>query len=374
MIMDFELPKDVEEKRKQAREFALSEFTEERKRKYDEIEKFPFEVRKAALEKGIIDYSNPWKLLVTIEELCRVDPGLGVSSFVSAFGSEVLMLLGTEEQKKKYLEPVLRGEKIMGFAVTEAVAGSDVAGIATKIEREGDHWVMNGSKMFITNGSIADFLLVLARNGPPPSEEKRHHNMTMAIVETKWPGVSANKLTGKMGVRATDTAEIILDHVKIPNENIIGEVGKGFYYVMTFFNISRIYVAAMSIGIAQGAIDLIIDKIKKEPSFSKMESIQFAIAEIATRVEAARLLTYKAASYLFQFNPDPVATSMAKYYAAETATYAAEKALEITGMDGAITSLERMFRDAKIMEIWEGSSEIEKLVVYRMFVKKMGVE
>jgi len=372
--MDFELPKDVEEKRKQAREFALSEFTEERKRKYDEIEKFPFEVRKAALEKGIIDYSNPWKLLVTIEELCRVDPGLGISSFVSAFGSEVLMLLGTEEQKKKYLEPVLRGEKIMGFAVTEPVAGSDVAGIATKIEREGDHWVMNGSKMFITNGSIADFLLVLARNGPPPSEEKRHHNMTMAIVETKWPGVSANKLTGKMGVRATDTAEIILDHVKVPNENIIGEVGKGFYYVMTFFNISRIYVAAMAIGIAQGAIDLIIDKIKKEPSFSKMESIQFAIAEIATRVEAARLLTYKAASYLFQFNPDPVATSMAKYYAAETATYAAEKALEITGMDGAITSLERMFRDAKIMEIWEGSSEIEKLVVYRMFMKKMGVE
>ncbi len=371
--MDFELPKEIEEQRKKVREFALSEFTEERKRKYDEQEKFPFEIMYAARDKGLIADINPWSLLVTIEELCRADPGLGIASITWTFGSETLMLFGSEEQKKKYLEPVLRGEKIMGFAVTEPVAGSDVAGIATRIEKDGENWILNGSKMFITNGSIADFLLVLVRSGPPPSETKRHHNMSMAIVETKWPGVTANKLYGKMGVRATDTAEIIFDHVKVPNENILGEPGKGFYYVMTFFDISRVYIAAQSIGIAEGALDLISEKIKKDPTFGNKESIQFAIAEISTRVEAARLLAYKAASYLFQFKPDPVLTSMAKYYAADTATFAAEKALEITGMDGAITSLERMFRDAKIMEIWEGSTEIEKLVIYRQLMKKMGV-
>ncbi|MEM1974055.1 MAG: acyl-CoA dehydrogenase family protein, partial [Thermoplasmata archaeon] len=149
---------------------------------------------------------------------------------------------------------------------------------------------------------------------------------------------------------------------------------KGFYYVMTFFNITRIYVAAMSIGVAQGALDMIVEKARKDKNFSSQESIQFTIAEMATRIDAARLLTYRAASYLFQFNPDPVFTSMAKYFAAETATYAAETALKVTGLDGAITSLERMFRDSKIMEIWEGSSEIEKLVINRMFMKKLGVE
>ena len=373
--MDFSFPEEIEEKRKKVREFALKEFTEERKRYYDENEKYPFEIRKMDYYQGIVNFSNPWDLLVTIEELCRVDPGLGISSFVFAFGSEVLMLFGSDEQKKKYLEPVQRGEKIMGFAVTEPVAGSDVAGIATKMERQDDgSYLLNGSKMFITNGSIADYVLVLARTGPPPSEEKRHHNMSMAIVEMKWPGVSANKLTGKMGVRATDTAELVFDNVRIPKENIIGEIGKGFYYVMTFFNITRIYVAAMSIGVAQGALDMIVEKARKDKNFSSQESIQFTIAEMATRIDAARLLTYRAASYLFQFNPDPVFTSMAKYFAAETATYAAETALKVTGLDGAITSLERMFRDSKIMEIWEGSSEIEKLVINRMFMKKLGVE
>lgn len=370
--MDFNLPPELEEKRKVVRAFALKEFTDEKKRYYDENEKFPFEIRKKALEQGILQYGNYWDLLITIEELFRVDPGLGFSIFASFFGNENIMLLGTDEQKKKYLEPVLRGEKIMGFAVTEPVAGSDVAGIASKLEKQPDgSWILNGSKMFITNGTIADYLVVVARSGPVQSEQKRHHNMSMVIVETKWPGVSTNKLYGKMGMRASDTAEVIFDNVRVPKENLLGEEGKGFYYAMTFFNISRIYVAAMAIGIAQGALDIIVEKAKKDKAFSSMESTQFTIAEIATRIEAARLVTYKAASFLFQFNPDPVLTSMAKYYAAETGTYATEKALLATGMDGALISLERMFRDAKINEIWEGSSEIEELTIYRMLMKKL---
>ncbi|MGB9815389.1 MAG: acyl-CoA dehydrogenase family protein [Thermoplasmata archaeon] len=373
--MDFTLPAELEEKRKIVRAFALKEFTDEKKRYYDEQEKFPFEIRKKAMEQGILNYTNYWDLLITIEELFRVDPGLGFSIFAPFFGNENILLLGSDEQKKKYLEPVLRGEKIMGFAVTEPVAGSDVAGIASKLEKQSDSsYILNGTKMFITNGSIADYLVVLARSGPIPSSQKRHHNMSMVIVETKWPGVSTNKLYGKMGMRASDTAEVIFDNVKVPKDNLLGEEGKGFYYAMTFFNISRIYVAAMAIGIAQGALDMIIEKAKKDKNFSSMEETQFNIAEIATRIEAARLITYKAASFLFQFNPDPVLTSMAKYFAAETGTYATEKALLATGVDGALTSLERLYRDAKINEIWEGSSEIEELTIYRMLMKKLESE
>lgn len=372
--MDFNLPPDVEEQKKKIREFALKELTDEKKRYYDENEKFPFEILKLGLEKKIVNIGNPWEMMVSIEELFRIDPGLGNSIASYAFGSEVLMLFGTEEQKKKYLEPVLRGEKIMGFAVTEAGAGSDVAGIASKFEKQQDgSLLLNGSKMFITNGTIADFLLVLGRSAPPPSQEKRHRNMSMAIVETSWPGVSRNKLTGKLGVRATDTAELTFDSVKVPPENIVGEEGKGFYYAMTFFDISRIYISAQATGIAQGALDSIVERAGKDAKFGSQESVQFAIAEIASRVDAARLLTYRAASLLFNFTPDPVFTSMAKYYAAETATFAAETALKTAGLDGALTSLERMFRDSKIMEIWEGSSEIEKLVIYRNYMKKMGV-
>ncbi|MDP8003134.1 MAG: acyl-CoA dehydrogenase family protein [Caldisphaera sp.] len=369
--MDFSLPKEIEEKRKKVREFALREFTEEKKRYYDEHEKFPFEIWEKGKKEGIFTVGNPWEQLITIEELFRVDPGLGSSILTSAFGAEVLMLFGNEFQKKKYLEPVLRGEKIMGFAVTEPVAGSDVAGIASRIEKQDGYWLLNGTKMFITNGTIADFLVTLARSGPPPSEQKRHHNMTMAIVETNWPGVSRNKIYGKLGVRATDTAEIVFNNVKVPDENIIGEVGKGFYYAMTFFDISRIYTAIQAVGIAEGAVDMIMDKIRKDEKLSSMESVQFTIAEIMTKVEAARLLTYEAASYLFEYKPDPTLTSMAKYFAGDVATFATEKALEIAGIDGAISSLERLFRDSKIMEIWEGSTEIEKLTIYRSYIRKV---
>lgn len=371
--MDFTLPPEVEEARSKAREFALRTFTDEKARYYDEMELFPHEIRNQALREGLIDYSAPWNILVTVEEFCKVDPGLALAALTPAFGSEIIMLFGTDEQKDNYLKKVHSGELTMGLAVTEAVAGSDVAGIATRIERQSDgSWIMNGSKMFITNGSLADFLLILGRSSPVTSPQERHRGLTLAIVESKWPGFSATKLTGKLGVRATDTAEIVLSDVRIPSGNIVGEPGRGFSLIMTFFNISRIYVAAMSVGIAQGALDQIIKKAQADPAFGNLESTQFAIAEIATRIEASKLLTYKAASYLFRFTPDPVLTSMAKWYASETATYAAERSLEVTGMDGAVCGLERLFRDAKIMEIWEGSNEIEKLVVHRMLMKRIG--
>ncbi len=369
--MDFDFPEDIVNARKKAQEFAKKEISSEMAKKYDRDEKFPEELRKKAFEYGIVDYTNPWSMLVTIEELCRADPGLGISATVSLFGAEVIMLFGSDAQKQKYLTKVQNGEKIMGLAVTEPGGGSDVAGIKTKAVEKDGNYVVNGAKMFITNGTIADFFVMLIRT--EEVEGKRHHGLSAFIVDSDLPGFSKNKLSGKLGVRATNTAELILDNVPVPKENLIGEPGKGFYYIMTFFNISRAYVAAQAIGIAQGALDKVLEhlnRLTKEGNKALAEEVQFLAADIATRIEASRLITYKAASYLFQFRPNPTLTSMAKAYASETATFAAEKALEITGYSGIMGDLERFFRDSKIMEIWEGTSEIEKLIISRNLLKE----
>ena len=364
--MDFELSDQLNRARKDAREFAVREITPELARKYDRDEDYPNDLRKKAFSSGIVDYSDPWKMLVAMEEFCRVDAGTGISALASLFGIELIMLFGTEEQKQKYLPGVNSGATIMGMAVTEPAAGSDVAGIKTRAVKTGEKYLVNGSKMFITNGQVADFLVMLTRTSPVT--EKRHHGLSVLIVDLNSKGVTRNKLHGKLGVRATNTAEILLENVEVPAANLLGEEGKGFYYIMTFFNISRIYVAIQAVGIAQGALDRtleLFDKNQRVIEETEREQVLITVGEMATRIEAARLLTYKAASYLFQFNPDPKLTSMAKAYAAETAVYVTEKALELTGVEGLAGDLERSFRDAKIMEIWEGTSEVEKLIIAR---------
>jgi acyl-CoA dehydrogenase len=366
--MDFDLPEDLLEVRRKAREFAVREITPALARKHDAEETYPNELRKKAFTAGLFGYSNPWALLVTQEELCRVDGGTGIA-LSSIFWREMIVRFGTEEQKRKYLPPVNRGDAVMGLAVTEPSAGSDVAGIKTSATRSGDKYIINGSKMFITDGQIADFLLVLARTSPPG--QRRHHGLSVFIVEMNSKGVSSSHLTGKLGVRATNTAEVTLNNVEVPAENMIGEEGRGFYYVMTFFNISRIYVAIQAVGIAQGAIDRALEFVEENhPERSDQEQVLVTIGEMATRIEAARLLTYKAASRLFQLNPDPKLTSMAKAYAAETAVFVTEKALELTGVEGFVGDLQRSFRDAKIMEIWEGTSEMERLIIARTIRKE----
>ncbi len=364
--MEFELPDTLMDARKKAREFAVREMTPELVRKHDSSEEYPDDLRKKAFASGILDYSDPWEILVTMEEFCRVDAGTGIASIATLFGMELIMLFGTEEQKQEYLPPLNSGQAIMGLAVTEASAGSDVAGIKTTAVKSGDGYIVNGSKMFITNGQLADFLVILTRTAQP--DGKRHHGLSVFIVDMRSKGVSRNKLSGKLGVRATNTAEIVFDNVEVPAMNLLGEEGKGFYYIMTFFNISRIYVAVQAVGIAQGALDRTLELIEWKGTGSietEKEQVLMTLGEMATRIEAARLLTYEAASRLFKFNPDPKLTSMAKAYAAETAVYVTEKALELTGVEGLAGDLERSFRDAKIMEIWEGTSEVEKLIIAR---------
>jgi len=366
----FSLPEGYEEVRARARDFAIREFSEDVSRKYDESEEYPDEIRRKVFSAGFLDMSDPWKVLIAMEEFCRVDPGLGLSAIASMFGSEILMLFGSDEQKERYLAPVFRGEKISGIAVTEPGAGSDVAGVKSTLERAPDgDYVLNGEKMFITNGTVADHYYLLARTSPPESPEKRHHGLSVAIVERRWPGVIPTKLKGKLGMRATDTAEIKFEGVRVPRENLVGEEGKGFYYIMTFFNISRIYVAAQAVGVAQGILDIYADYLSRSPS-PPPEGSQFVLAEGAAKVEAARLLTYRAASLIFQFNPDPALTSMAKYYAAEVANEVAQRAMSVIGEDGLSGRLEKLYRDAKITEIWEGTSEVEKLVIYRQLSRR----
>lgn len=368
--MDFDLPEDLKQVKTKAREFAVREITPELASEHDRDEKFPEELRKKAFASGLIDYENPWAMLILSEEFCRVDAGTGISAISGFFGAETITLFGSEEQKAKYLPPVTSGKAMMGLAVTEPAAGSDVAGIKTTATKSGDTYTLNGAKMFITNGELADYLVTLARTSSP--DAKRHHGLSLFIVETASKGLTKNKLHEKLGVRATNTAEIVLSDVKVPAKNLIGEEGKGFYYVMTFFDISRIYTAIQAVGIAQGALDRALEYVGKQDSGGGLrEQTLMTVGEMATRVEAARLLTYKAASRLFQFNPDPKLTSMAKAFGSETAVYVTEKALELTGVHGVTGDLERFFRDAKIMEIWEGTSEVEKLIIARTIAREM---
>lgn len=369
--MNFELDEELINYKEKVRAFALKEFTEEVARTHDIEEKYPNELRIKALHEGIIDFMNPWKTMIGIEEMCRVDPGLGISATVPYFGAEVLMLHGSDYLRENYLAKVISGEKMMGLGVTEPGGGSDVAGLKTVATKNGNEYVVNGSKMFITNGTIADFFVTLVRTSNPDDPAKRHRGLSVMVVERTFEGFNSNKLTGKLGVRATNTGELIFTNMKVPEKNLIGDEGKGFYYIMEFFNISRIFVAAQSIGIAQGVLDRTTDFLKKLEASGEYvgEERKFKLAEIATRVEASRLLMYKAASFLFNYKPNPTITSMAKGYASETASFAAETAMEITGQTGISTDLERFFRDSKIMEIWEGTSEVEKIVISRMILK-----
>ena len=354
---------EYDDYRKKIKEFASKEFTDEIAAKYDRSETYPDDLRKKSLSLGIIDMQNPAKILIAIEELCRVDAGLGISVTTPYFGAEVLMLFGNDKQKE-FLKNVYSGKYILGLGVTEASGGSDVAHIKTTATKKGDKYILNGSKMFITNGAIADYLVILARTS---NEDKPQHGLSTFLLNTRLNGFKANKLTGKLGVRATNTAELTFNNIELSREDLIGEEGKGFYYIMTFFNISRIYVAAQGLGIAEGAFDKILNYVKTNEI--KDENTMFGIADVSTRIEAAKELTYNAASYLFKFEPEPQLTSMAKAYAGETAVYASEKAMEILGVSSLDENVERIFRNAKIMEIWEGTSEVEKLVISRFILK-----
>lgn len=377
-MAQFELTHEQKDIQRAAREFAVGEFTD-RAQDADRNEAFPKELYKMAADLGFQGIFFPeeyggaglgyLEFCLISEEFWRVDPGLGQSLTSIVFGSDLVLLYGTEEQKSRYLPPLTTGEAIMGAAITEADAGSDITAVATTAVRDGDEWVLNGTKMFITNGTLADYLVVFCLTNP--HAPVRHERHSCILVETDRPGYKATKLKGKLGIRASDTAEVVFQDLRVPAGNLLGTEGSGFYQFMEFFNRTRLHVAAQGIGVAQGALDKAVKHVKNREQFGSplaaLQGVQFKIAEMATRVEAARSLLYRAAAMVDVGTVDHKLIAMAKWLAGETGVRVADEALQLHGGYGylAENDVERFYRDAKIVEIYEGTKEVEKQIVAR---------
>jgi len=381
--MDFTLSKEQQDIIKAAREFALGEFPE-RAQEFDRNETFDLDIWRKACELGFVGvfideaYGGAglgfFEHCLITEEFWAVDAGIANAVITTTFGSELLGMFGTEEQKKKYLPPLVEGKAIMGNAITEPDAGSDVTGATTTAVRDGDEYVINGSKMFTTNGTIANYLLVFCLTDPDNPD--RHQRHSFFIVETDRPGYEARKLHGKLGIRANDTAEVFFSDLRIPASNLVGELGKGFMQLMSFFNITRLHICAMAVGIARAALEESTAYIKKRHQFgvplASFQINQFKIAEMATKIRAARNLYYEAAWLADRGKIDHGLVAMAKWFSGEVAVKCADEALQMHGGYGYIDEykVQRIYRDAKIVEIYEGTKEIEKSIVARSILGK----
>jgi alkylation response protein AidB-like acyl-CoA dehydrogenase len=381
--MDFTFTDEQKDIIKAAREFAEKEFPDQAE-ECDREEKFPTNLWKKACDLGFVAVFIPEAYggaglgflehcLIT-EEFWRVDPGIGICIIASTFGSEIILLFGTEEQKKKRLPPLVQGKAITGAAITEPDAGSDVSSVATAAVLDGDEYVINGNKMFITNGTIANFLQVLCIT--EPHAKSRHDRFSVITVETDRKGFEATKLKNKLGIRASDTAEISFSDVRVPKENLIGTPGRGFHQFMTFFDHTRLHICAQAVGLAQGAMEQAIKHTRERKVFGKplasFQATQFKIAEMATRIEAGRGLYQKAVWLSDQKKIEPHLIAMAKWFTGETAVWAANESLQLHGGYGFMGdyTISRFYRDAKIVEIYEGTKEIEKIVIARALLGK----
>ena len=376
--MDFALSKEQQDIIKAAKEFATGEFPD-RATEFDREETFDLSLWKKACELGFVgvfideDYEGAGMgflehSLIT-EEFWAVDPGIGQSILSCTFGAELLGLYGTEEQKKLVLPQLVSGEAIIGTAITEPNAGCDVTAASTRAVRDGEEWVINGTKMFITNGGLAKYLLVFClTNEDNPSRHERH---SFILVPTNSPGYQSDKIRGKMGIRASETAEVILKDVRVPLSNLVGKEGNGFQELMAFFNRTRLHVSAQAVGLARGALEEAIRHIKTREQFgntlASFQVIQFKIAEMATWIKAARSLYYEAAWAMDHGKVDHALISMAKWYAGEIAVRCADEALQMHGGYGYIDEykVQRLYRDVKILEIYEGTKEMEKTIISR---------
>jgi alkylation response protein AidB-like acyl-CoA dehydrogenase len=376
--MDFELGNRQKQIRLAAREFAEGELAPIGK-ECEAKGEFPRDIIKKAAQLGFVgvfikkDYGGlglgSLEDAIIHEEFWRADPGLGQVFSQTTFGAKELILFGTEEQKKKYLSPVVKGEWVMGFSITEPEAGSDAASVITRAEKVGEDYVINGNKVMISNGTEAKFLLVYCLTHPEETSKSKRHSIL--LVETDRPGYKADKILGKMGLHASDTANIYFNNVKVPKENLVGVEGNGFVQLMKFLDHSRVAVAADSLGLAQGAMEQAINYVKKRKQFGRtiasFQVTQFKIAEMATLVETARNLTYKAAWALDRGNPDTQISAMAKWWASNVAVRIADEALQLHGGYGYLDDypIERFYRAAKLLEIYEGTKEIQKDVISR---------
>ncbi|MFH0785500.1 MAG: acyl-CoA dehydrogenase [Pseudomonadota bacterium] len=304
---------------------------------------------------------------IAVEELSRVCASTGVTlSAHLSLGSNPIYLFGTEEQKMKFLVPMAQGEKMGAFGLTEPSAGSDAGGTKTTAVRDGNDWILNGTKIFITNAGEAETYVVFARTD---KQAKKHHGISAFIVEKGTPGFSFGKKEKKMGIRSSPTMELVYEGCRIPKENLLGEEGKGFKVAMKTLDGGRIGIASQALGIAQGALDASVAYAKERKQFdvsiATFQGIQFQLADMATQIEASRLLVYRAAFRASAGLSYSQESAMAKLMASETAMRVTTQAVQIHGGYGYTREfpVERMMRDAKITEIYEGTSEVQRIVI-----------
>lgn len=309
---------------------------------------------------------------IIMEELSRADASSG--TYLTAGASLVALPLinfGTKEQKEKYLKPLAEGTKVGAFGLTEPGAGSDAGATATTAVLDGDHYILNGRKCWITNAPFCDFAIVTAVT----EKGKGTKGISTFIVEAGWEGFSHGAHEDKMGIRGTRTSDLIFENVKVPKENLLGKEGKGFVVMMNTLEAGRIGVAAQAVGVAQSALDEAIKYTKERVQFGKplsaFQNTQFTIADMATKVEAARLLVYQAAQLKDDGKSPAIASSMAKFYAAEVANEVAYKALQLHGGYGYVKDyrIERIYRDARILSIYEGTSQVQQIVIAGKLLK-----
>ena len=375
--MDFALTDDQQAVRTLARDFAEAEIAPVI-REFDEKHEFPHAILARLAATGLLGALVPEEYggaaldyvsyALAVEELNRVDGSVGITMWAhNSLCTNHITLFGSPEQKRTYLPGLASGRTLGAWGLTEPGSGSDAAAMKTRAVRDGGDWVLNGTKAFITNAGVAQVAVVMAVTDPARGKK----GISAFILEKGMAGFSAGAPYRKLGLHASNTAELILDNVRVPAANLLGAEGMGFVNTMQVLEGGRIAMAAMAVGLAQGALDQALRYMKQRSAFgqtlAEFNGLQGMIAEIGTEVEAARLLTLRAASLKDAGKPAKVAASMAKVFASEVAMKAATKALQIHGGAGYITEfpIERIFRDAKLTEIGEGTSEIQRMVIAR---------
>lgn len=372
--MDFELTISQKEIQKAAREFAKGKFDKDLALELEKKHEFPEEIWKQAADLGFVGIHFPEEYsgqglgvlenVIVAEAFCARDSGIGSAVVLASFASECILRFGGDELKETFLPPVAEGKILSAGAFTEPDHGSDITAMDTVAIKQGDEWIINGTKIFITNGGLAGFYSVLCQTDP--ESKPSYRGISLILVEADRSGLSTSDVGEKMGIRMMTTSEVVFKDVRVPLSNLIGKEGKGFYQVLEFFDESRIMIAAQALGIAQGAFDRALDYVKKREQFGRniasFQVTQHKLADMTTKIELARLITYKAAWNFDQGHIDPKLTSMAKMYAARTAVEVADEAIQLLGGYGYMAEyeVERFYRDAKITEIYEGTKEIQK--------------
>ena len=381
--MDFKLTKKQLTIQDSVKTFCMEEFDSDYALELDRNEEYPIELYRKAAKQGFTSLFIPPKYggggegylasCITMEEMCRADSSLGLACMIGTFGSDMFLLKGTEPQKNIYLPHLCRGDNISAAAFTEPSRGTDISTVDTTAVKCEKEWTINGTKTLITNAPLADFFIVLCQTG---SKEIPRKSQSLFIVDKDAKGLTVTKMSNKMGIRCVPTGQVSFNNVTVSENNLLGEQDNGFSLSMDFFSISRTSIAAQAVGTAQGALEIALNHAQKRESSGqpiiRFQQVGAKLAQIASEIEAARLLTYKAAWTIDQNNVDPMLTSMAKMYASNVAVRATDAAIQILGGYGYLGEykVERAYRDAKVTEIYEGTSEIQRLAILKELIKR----